>query len=262
MTHLCVRGVAIALTVAGCGRFGVGTTATSDASDASRDTALADVMTDGKPMLPGLIGYWTMDDNPGRGALTDSSGGAHDAICATGVSCPTAIAGVHGNAIHVDGTQYARVTWGPWLGTSGPFTYAAFVYVEQDADQVAFARPVGPNVGDSWDAVTWSVASGNGTCLEDADNTDANQAICGAVTPLSTWVHLAGRWDGTTAALLINGAKVGQKATPFVELDMHDLMIGTDENMGSPAYQFHGRIDDLQLYDRALTDAEISGIAR
>ncbi|MBV8761341.1 MAG: LamG domain-containing protein [Deltaproteobacteria bacterium] len=257
-----MRGVVLALTLAGCGRLGF-----SGSSDASRDTTsdtttMLDVGPDARAFPSGLLAYWPMDDDPAKGSLDDASGNGHIALCATGVSCPTMIAGVHGNAIHVDGSQYARVTWGPWLGTSGPFTYAAFVYVEQDIDQVAFARPVGANVGDSWDAVTWSVASGNGTCLEDADNTGANQAVCGAVTPLDTWVHLAGRWDGATAALFINGAKVGQKVTPAVELDMHDIMIGTDENTGSPAYQFHGRIDDLQLYNRALTDAEILGLAQ
>jgi hypothetical protein len=255
-----VRGVVVALTVAGCGRFGFGTRIAPDAApDGTADAA--DAATDATPQLPGLIGEWRMDDDPSDGVLDDSSGGGHPATCATSVSCPTAVAGIHGNAIRVDGAQYARVTYGAWLGTSGPFTYAAFVYVEQDLDQVAFARPAGTQVGDSWDAVTWSVASGNGTCLEDADASDANQVVCGATTPLNTWVHLAGRWDGTTAALFINGSKVGQKATPFVELDAHDIMIGTDENMGSPAYQFHGRIDEMQLYNRALTDTEISGLA-
>ena len=261
MTHLSVRGAALALTVAaGCGRFGFG----DGARDAARDGAADanDAAADANAQLPGLIGYWPMDNNPIDGTIVDVSGGGHTATCAAGVSCPTQIAGKHGMAIHVDGTQYARVPYGAWLGTSGPFTYAAFVYVEQDVDQVAFARPVGANVGDSWDAVTWSVATGTGTCLEDADASDANQAVCGSTTPLNTWVHLAARWDGATAALFINGAKVGQKATPFVELDMHDLMIGADENTGSPAYQFHGRIDDLQLYNRALTDAEISGLAQ
>lgn len=260
VTHLPVRVVAIALTVAGCGRFGFGSAPDAAARDGAADAS--DAAADATTQLPGLIGYWPMDNDPIEGTLLDASGGGHVATCAIGVSCPTTVAGKHGNAIRVDGTQYARVAYGPWLGTSGPFTYAAFVYVEQDIDQVPFARPVGTQVGDSWDAVTWSVASGTGTCLEDADASDANQAVCGATTPLDQWVHLAGRWDGTTAALFINGAKVGQKATPFVELDMHDLMIGADENMGSPAYPFHGRIDDLELYNRALTDAEISGLAQ
>jgi concanavalin A-like lectin/glucanase superfamily protein len=265
MTHWSVRGVVLLVLVAACGRFGFGSQPAIDASatvdgDAPASDA-SDAAIDGPALPAGLIAWWQMDDAPGDGVLDDSTGGGHTARCVAGVSCPTAVAGKHGNAIRFDGTQFARVTYGPWLGTSGPFTYAAWIYVEQDFDQVAFARPVGPDVGDSWDAVTWSVASGNGTCLEDADAGGANQTVCGATTPLNQWIHVAGRWDGATATLFMNGVNVAAKATPAVMFDTHDLIIGSDENTGAPAYQFHGRVDDLQLYNRALTDAEIAALA-
>ena len=203
-----------------------------------------------------------MDDKPSDGMIDDVGGGGHTATCEVDTSRPTTEVGTHGNAIRVDGTQFARVAYGAWLGTSGPFTYAAWIYVEQDADQVAFARPVGADVGDSWDIVTWAVATGAGTCLEDADAGGTNQAMCGAHSPLDQWIHVAGRWDGAVSTLFVNGAQVAQKAMPAVMFDTHDLLIGADENTGAPAYQFHGRIDDLQLYDRALSDTEITVLAR
>jgi hypothetical protein len=256
-----VRAAVALCVLAGCGRFGFGD---RPARDAATDAAVT--MRDGAidtPATPsGLIAWWPMDDDPGDGTIDDVAGGGHDATCATGVSCPTAVPGKHGNAIRVDGTQFADVTSGAWLGTSGPFTYAAWIYIETDADQVALARPVGVDVGDSWDIVTWSVASGTGTCLEDADAGGANQAVCGSHSPVNQWIHVAGEWDGATATLFVNGAKVGAKATPAVLYDSHDLIIGADENMGAPAYQFHGRIDDVQLYDRALADTEITVLAR
>ncbi|MGN6123189.1 MAG: hypothetical protein ACTHOJ_09565, partial [Sphingomonas oligoaromativorans] len=90
-----MRGVVLALTVAGCGRFGFG-----GAPDAARDGAadVADVAADGSSLLPGLIGYWPMDNDPSDGTLVDASGGGHAATCATSVSCPTTIAGKKGNA--------------------------------------------------------------------------------------------------------------------------------------------------------------------
>jgi hypothetical protein len=258
-----VRGAVVLALVAACGRFGFGNEPTVDAPtavDADAAADASDAATDA-PLPAGLIAWWQMDDAPGDGVLDDSTGAGHTARCVIGVSCPTSVPGKHGNAMRFDGTQFARVTYGPWLGTSGPFTYAAWIYVEQDFDQVAFARPVGSAVGDSWDAVTWSVASASGTCLEDADSSGANQATCGGNTPLNQWTHVAGRWDGTTATLFMNGTNVGAKATPVIMFDTHDLIIGSDENTGAPAYQFHGRVDDLRLYNRALTDAEIAALA-
>jgi hypothetical protein len=254
--------------LAGCGRFGFGdhpagdaraidSTGTSDALDAAADSA-----SDAPIGLAGLLAYWSMDDDPTDGIIDDIGPGGHEAHCVVGVSCPTQVAGKHGNALHVDGNGFATVSYGAWLGTSGPFTYAAWIYIEQDLDQVAFARPVGADVGDSWDAVTWSVAAGNGTCLEDADAAGANQAVCGATSPLDQWIHVAGRWDGAVSAFFMNGVKVGQKAQPAVMFDTSSLIIGSDWNTGAPAYQFHGRIDDLQLYNRALTDAEITVLAQ
>ena len=256
---------AVALCVlAGCGRFGFGDEPTRDAAT---DTAVtthdaADAAIDTPAVPAGLIAWWPMDGDPADGTIDDVGGGGHSATCAAGVSCPTSVPGKHGNAIRVDGSQFAYVAYGAWLGTSGPFTYASWINIEVDADQVAFARPVGVDVGDSWDIVTWSVASGSGTCFENADSAGANQAVCGSHSPVNQWIHVAGTWDGATSTLFVNGAKVGAKATPAVMFDTHDLIIGADMNMGSPAYQFHGRIDDLRLYDRALADTEITVLAQ
>ena len=57
------------------------------------------------------------------------------------------------------------------------------------------------------------------------------------------------------------GALVGCGRLAF-EADPRDAAHdGADENSGSPQYFWHGKLDELELYDRALSDLEILGLA-
>src|SRR6185312_8021269 len=101
-----VRAVVAMCALAGCGRFGFADHSAADAPRADAPDAAHDAAIDGTPLPAGLIAWWPMDDDPTDGTIDDIAGG-HDAQCATGVSCPTSVPGKHGNALHVDGTQYA-----------------------------------------------------------------------------------------------------------------------------------------------------------
>ena len=47
----------------------------------------------------------------------------------------------------------------------------------------------------------------------------------------------------------------------ITDFDTHDIVLGGDQNSGSLAYPWHGRIDELRYYDRALSTAEILVLA-
>ena len=74
------------------------------------------------------------------------------------------------------------------------------------------------------------------------------------------WYHVASTWDGTTARFYLNGALVGENDfTPTMPQDNLDLVIGADY---PGAYEsFNGRIDEVRIYDRALTLEEIRILA-
>lgn len=218
---------------------------------------------DADTRLPGLLAWYRMDDEPSDGVLDDSSTNGRVARCIAGINCPTQVAGVRGMAAAFDGTQYARVSYGSWLATSAGYSIAAWIYIDNDQfDQVAFAKPFGPSTSDAWGITTWSAAAGSGTCLETVDDAGGDQFVCGPTLSAGRWFHVAGRWDGSTKALFIDAVKVGERTNaPASMIDTHDVVIGSDENAGMPAYQFHGKVDELQIYDRALTDAEIAMLA-
>ncbi len=73
---------------------------------------------------------------------------------------------------------------------------------------------------------------------------------------LNTWAHIASTYDGTTLRLFVNGVQVGSLATTGNIIATTDLLrIG-----GSPALgvqYFAGLIDEVRIYNRALTATEI-----
>ena len=72
---------------------------------------------------------------------------------------------------------------------------------------------------------------------------------------VNTWSHLAGTYDGATLRLFLNGALVASQ--PFggsIATSAGALRLGGNAIWG--AY-FQGRIDELRIYNRALSLGEI-----
>src|SRR5207244_1303537 len=72
---------------------------------------------------------------------------------------------------------------------------------------------------------------------------------------LNTWTHLAATFDGATVRLYVNGAEtVSQVQTAALTPTAGTLQIGADSYTGE---NFAGRIDEVRIYNRALSAAEI-----
>ena len=73
--------------------------------------------------------------------------------------------------------------------------------------------------------------------------------------PLNTWTHLAATYDGATLRLYVNGAEVGNRViTGALLTSTGVLRIGGNSIWGE---FFQGRIDEVRIYNRPLTHAEI-----
>jgi hypothetical protein len=79
--------------------------------------------------------------------------------------------------------------------------------------------------------------------------------------PASTWVHVAGTYDGTALRIYINGAlNATKKVSGTTCANTEPLSVGAKNRTTPPATTeayMDGRIDDLRVYNRALTAAEI-----
>jgi hypothetical protein len=82
-------------------------------------------------------------------------------------------------------------------------------------------------------------------------------AVVGAPLTLGAWTHLAATWDGTVVALYVNGTKVGD-APMTVDTQAGDFYMGALPN--DPYRILTGAVDEVAVYDRALSAAEIAAI--
>ena len=76
-----------------------------------------------------------------------------------------------------------------------------------------------------------------------------------AALALNTWSHLAMTWDGTTQRLFVGGVQVATRTlTGTLPNSTLPLRFGGNNIW---AEWFAGRLDEIRVYDRALTQAEL-----
>ncbi|MEM7032275.1 MAG: LamG-like jellyroll fold domain-containing protein [Chloroflexota bacterium] len=79
------------------------------------------------------------------------------------------------------------------------------------------------------------------------------------IVPDNAWTHIVATYDGATMKIFINGQHNTSRAGPAsIPTTTEPLTIG-DTNEVSNAY-FSGEIDEVSLYNRALSDSEIQAI--
>jgi lysophospholipase L1-like esterase len=92
---------------------------------------------------------------------------------------------------------------------------------------------------------------GGGT--ENAVVLDSNRSV-----NIESWNHLAISYDGDTLRLYLNGASVGEKKIGRKRVPGRDgLAIGRRQDNSGDGYHFRGVVDEVRLYDRALSLVEL-----
>jgi hypothetical protein len=82
--------------------------------------------------------------------------------------------------------------------------------------------------------------------------------VAGGSVPINTWTHIAGSWDGSNMRVYVNGAVVGTFArTAAVLTGTVPMSIGADYNNSTATEFFDGMMEDVRLYNRALSSNEI-----
>jgi hypothetical protein len=74
--------------------------------------------------------------------------------------------------------------------------------------------------------------------------------------PINEWTHIVGTWDGATMKLFINGVQQTETVavTPPINSGNGPTLIG---RLGQNIYHFAGLIDEVEIFDRALSTPEI-----
>ena len=92
-----------------------------------------------------------------------------------------------------------------------------------------------------------------------SDNNSSNEQYCylGSIGSLNNWYHCVSTWDGNNMNGYINSVKDGNSPkvqTVVPNCDVHKLRLGKDYI----AYPFFGKIDEVGIWNRALSQDEIT----
>lgn len=85
---------------------------------------------------------------------------------------------------------------------------------------------------------------------------DARQGMLKA----DAWNHLAVSYDGDTLRFYVNGEPAGERKIGRKRVPGHEgLAFGRRQDNCGDGYHFRGAIDEIRMYDRALSPAEVKG---
>jgi hypothetical protein len=196
-----------------------------------------------------LIAKYSFD-----GTWNDSSGNANHPIITNGT--PTLVAGKYGSAVNFDGSSQSFLLPANMLAGVTNFTFAAWVYWNggglwqrifdfgNDTTQYVFLTP----------------SSGNST-LRFAMTTNSNGAEQIVETsPLATnqWQHVAVTRNGSVLKLYQNGAPVATNSSTTISPANFNPAFNYLGKSQWPDPLLNGRLDEVYVYNYALTDTEIS----
>ena len=194
--------------------------------------------------IGGLIGHWKFDDISGPTAV-DSSGRNHSLTISGDATLD--MTGKTGKGLKLAGAGVASATFS--LGTLNAMTVGLWVKSTQAGYEPAvglFEFGASNLIWDDQPNVAWSVEDDSG----------------GAAPPPGTWHHLGAIWDaaGPTVELCLDGVSFGEGVGSSSSITgSNELSIG---KLGDDTAGFEGVIDDVRIYDRALTCTEIFAAAQ
>jgi fibronectin type 3 domain-containing protein len=199
----------------------------------------------------GLVANWRFDDGSGTSAA-DSSGHANTATLVNG---PTWIApgriGPSALTFLATNLQYATVANASSLDITGPMTMSAWINV---IDWGGNRRILQKGNSDN----QYRFLAENNVFKFDLHNVNT---LTMPLPASNTWVHVVGTWDGSTMTLYTNGqVAASMSASGTIATTSDPLTIGTKNGSSAHGDYFNGTIDEVRLYNRALTLPEINTI--
>ena len=214
-----------------------------------------EVITPVEPDMANLIAHYSFDGN-----ANDSVGGLHGAL----VGIPTFVPGKSGQAISLNTnmvTDYVEISAYKGILGANPITVTAWINTTSDATGAIIGW--GPNIAGQ--RFGFRVNAGRLRTEHHGGNVQGDSPVNNG-----EWQHVAVTVQANSAVsypevqLWLNGLD-DTRPTRDPEEDAYNITADLDVRIGSrPASDdryFIGQIDDLRIYARALSQAEIAGLA-
>lgn len=222
-----------------------------------RDNLVGDLIINGSGFIgsrleKGLVGYWHLDEGVAT-TTYDASGNANTGTLTNGPTWQSGANCKAGGCLSFDGTDdYVRVANNPIISPTTAITVSGWFYVNSLTNIVgSFVSKrnsyiLHPNpdgsltfyvfVGGGWNAVATAASS----------------------ISLNEWQYWVASYDGSTIRIYRNGTLLNSGAVTAGSIGTSgDVVIGSDVDCGCGTRYLNGRIDEVRIYNRALSATEI-----
>jgi hypothetical protein len=210
---------------------------------------------------PGLIGFWRMDDGSGS-VVSDCSPSALPGSAISGAA--TWVAGHRGGALRLDGRTCIDMGPSSKLGPTDHFTVALWLSSIGFADAGVINYAVGRR---KFQNLGWRFGMrGNIPSFEIGLTGTTNADVPGAAQQASHWIHFAASYEPGRMSLYVNGALANTRTNQVPQAlatTTTPFRIGcTGDTPPNTSAFTNADVDDVRLYDRALSAAEILALAQ
>ena len=197
------------------------------------------------PPHPGLFAHWALDEGTGTAVADKSGNNRHGAL-----NGPTWSDGIFGNALAFDGGA-PRVDID--AGLVFP-EWTASLWVHRSADVLGTAATLMDRVATTTNtSLRLEQAAGNDVGFTEYTIVDYGS---GYVASIGSWIHLVFACDSTELRFYVDGVLVHTAPNSW-ELSVDKLGSASAARSDS----LLGYLDEIQVYDRILTDDEIASLA-
>ena len=213
----------------------------------------------------GLIGYWSFDKDTVKGNTVADIWGNQDAEM---IGKMQIVEGKFGEAVRLEGGAGSRVQITDDIKKaelpSEGMTVELWVWDEQFIEWGGYMVAVQDNgafekgwlIGSRWKMFSFALSS------DDADDGDGLLTYLNSAQAydVNEWHHLVGTYDGKEMKIYVNGKLEGTSDVQSGAINYPDRIffsIGSykDDNED---FVHKGMLDEVRLYDRALTEKEVS----
>ncbi|MBL9175133.1 MAG: hypothetical protein JNL10_16460, partial [Verrucomicrobiales bacterium] len=198
----------------------------------------------------GVLGWW-----PGDGSVLDVVGGNNGALRGGASAGP----GLNQQAFALNGTSaFVEITNAAALNVgAGDFTVSAWVRFDSLAGEQVLVEKWVESSRSGWSLAKsgdqrWRLVLGGGAGVE-----QVVQSAPG-VLPTNQWIQVSARRQGNQFSILTNGTVVATGAQGLTLNSTATLKFGSREGR---AGFLQGRLDEVTLHGRALSDQELASVA-
>ena len=208
-----------------------------------------------------LVAHWRFDETSGTTALDSSGNGLNGTLGGD----PQWVAGVIGGALEFDGDDY--VDFGaPAVFDFGTEDFTITAWIKMTATTRGSIFAIG---GDDGGGIRYTLAMGEGNdnklTLTMDDDSSKNQSLGATVINDGVWHHVVGMIKGDVSLVYVDGVEDGSIDLPegydLSGVLQHNAYVGAITSNASNTLHAEkfmiGLIDDVRIYDTALTEPEI-----